>query len=665
MQCKRLFISHSSQDKPFVNRIVRRLQEHGVDNAWYDVREIDATADIQSAMSKGVHDADLFALVLTPQAATSQWVSFEIQQALAAGKPVVALVDAPSGQVDALLQNPFVGQLLLGGRHKLLRFRDDFDAAFLELLKAIAPDIGQRAIVEARTRTIFEGEDPDEAERVMSFAALEAEQYIPYLLKRLADLRNDRKLCFRAQRFCCHIGDDLVVPLLQVLTRQEPETFWRMPPPPPGNVIAELATADGVITGRTALDWMRWIRLNDVAPGWSAQLGAEYCITAMGQQNARLKARTIEELNSWLRNETSFISQQRRSHEFSEDYYDALRLSIETAGLLAPDAALNPFLIREFLSDELWGEHASYAKEKLASYVISFLSRCATEKSLRYLITVLSDPSPGIARYTTGNVIPNPTEDCFVPFGHQAVEPLLAILNDELLQRVALQNLAAIPNPAAVRAVMTKLLSGELGLPLSRNLVRRLAANGLPESSQAVIEAYRSGHPVLCPPQTHQRDDVDISIAIAARNCGDKEMAEEICGLLLEHNHPGVLSESAQAVGELHLFAHYRRLQSIFTESQAPSARGHAAIALARHGAVDRDDLVRRLGYAEPQVEKTLLSVALSYFNDPTAIPGLVEGLKLTFLHGIDEFHDVFGQALARMTIDEAQLARAKWFRRL
>jgi hypothetical protein len=171
---KKIFISHSSVDKDFVNQLLRRLQEHGLDDAWYDVREISATTNLPKAMAEAVSSAEYFAIVLSSSAAGSQWVSFEIQQALNANKPVLALMNAPASEGASLLANPFINQLLQGGQHKVLDFVASFEDAVLSLIREIAPDLGSELAVEERLRVIFEDEDPDVAERAMGFAAIDA-----------------------------------------------------------------------------------------------------------------------------------------------------------------------------------------------------------------------------------------------------------------------------------------------------------------------------------------------------------------------------------------------------------------------------------------------------------------------------------------------------------
>ena len=41
----RLFLSHASVDKPFVNRLIVSLRDAGLPDPWYDVFELDGGTD--------------------------------------------------------------------------------------------------------------------------------------------------------------------------------------------------------------------------------------------------------------------------------------------------------------------------------------------------------------------------------------------------------------------------------------------------------------------------------------------------------------------------------------------------------------------------------------------------------------------------------------------
>ena len=280
---KRIFISHSSHDKPLVNRLLRSLQDFGIDDAWYDVREISATSNLPTAMSDGIKSADYFVIFISRRSASSPWVSFEINEALELNKPVIAVLFVADDK-SVIFDNPFLNSALQGGRLNVLNFGEDFDKSLIQLLRTIAPEIGASAEIEMRFKTILYGDDPDVAEREMGFAALQSEAYLARLLILLGDLRNSRILRYRAGRLCCHIGDATVGPLFSVLTLNLSIPEKDIAPPP-----SSVQHAEGMLTGQSALDYIRWIIFNPVAQKWSAMLGAEYCLVAMGRHNPRLK----------------------------------------------------------------------------------------------------------------------------------------------------------------------------------------------------------------------------------------------------------------------------------------------------------------------------------------------------------------------------------------
>lgn len=72
----RVFMSHSSVDKPFVERLATDLRRESID-AWLDKWEIMPGERIPSKIEEGLNNADAFILVLSPQSVNSQWVSYE------------------------------------------------------------------------------------------------------------------------------------------------------------------------------------------------------------------------------------------------------------------------------------------------------------------------------------------------------------------------------------------------------------------------------------------------------------------------------------------------------------------------------------------------------------------------------------------------------------
>lgn len=142
----RLFISHSSEDKPFVNRLVARLDGLGLKRPWYDVFELGpTTADISESLKSGISEAAFFCLVLSRRSVNSQWVSLEISHAIQRDTPtLVALHDAPNGPGPFLLTNPFVNKLLRGGQRMVIDF-GDFDSGSQNCYAPLRPSSARRS----------------------------------------------------------------------------------------------------------------------------------------------------------------------------------------------------------------------------------------------------------------------------------------------------------------------------------------------------------------------------------------------------------------------------------------------------------------------------------------------------------------------------------------
>jgi hypothetical protein len=71
------FISHSSIDKPFVERLATDLRTRGKIDAWFDKWEILPGDRIPEKLEEGLSNASIFVLVLSPESVNSQWVSYE------------------------------------------------------------------------------------------------------------------------------------------------------------------------------------------------------------------------------------------------------------------------------------------------------------------------------------------------------------------------------------------------------------------------------------------------------------------------------------------------------------------------------------------------------------------------------------------------------------
>jgi len=72
----RVFLSHSSQDKPFVRDLADALEAGGAIKVWLDEREIGYGDNIVVKIDDGL-DADAVLLILSPDSVDSKWVKEE------------------------------------------------------------------------------------------------------------------------------------------------------------------------------------------------------------------------------------------------------------------------------------------------------------------------------------------------------------------------------------------------------------------------------------------------------------------------------------------------------------------------------------------------------------------------------------------------------------
>ena len=72
----RVFLSHSSQDKPFVRMLADELETGGEIKVWLDEREIGYGENIVLKIEEGL-DANVVLLILSPDSVDSKWVKEE------------------------------------------------------------------------------------------------------------------------------------------------------------------------------------------------------------------------------------------------------------------------------------------------------------------------------------------------------------------------------------------------------------------------------------------------------------------------------------------------------------------------------------------------------------------------------------------------------------
>lgn len=76
----KVFISHSSIDKPFAHKLMSAISADDEMNFWIDEQEILAGDNIQKSISQNLKSSDYLILLISENSVQSKWVSFEISQ---------------------------------------------------------------------------------------------------------------------------------------------------------------------------------------------------------------------------------------------------------------------------------------------------------------------------------------------------------------------------------------------------------------------------------------------------------------------------------------------------------------------------------------------------------------------------------------------------------
>ena len=75
-----LFLSHSSIDKPFVEKLAKDLVRVGI-NVWFDKWAINVGDSLTWRIEDGLRENDYLGIVLSPEALESEWVKCELSSA--------------------------------------------------------------------------------------------------------------------------------------------------------------------------------------------------------------------------------------------------------------------------------------------------------------------------------------------------------------------------------------------------------------------------------------------------------------------------------------------------------------------------------------------------------------------------------------------------------
>ncbi|BAY44255.1 hypothetical protein SAMD00079811_18510 [Scytonema sp. HK-05] len=76
-----VFLSHNKEDKPFVRKLARDLDNHGV-KIWLDEAEIKVGESLIGKIRSGLDKVDYVAVILSPNSIASSWVQREVDVAM-------------------------------------------------------------------------------------------------------------------------------------------------------------------------------------------------------------------------------------------------------------------------------------------------------------------------------------------------------------------------------------------------------------------------------------------------------------------------------------------------------------------------------------------------------------------------------------------------------
>ena len=76
-----VFLSHTAADKPFVRKLARDLDNHGV-KYWLDEAEIKVGESLIEKIRQGLDEVDYVAAILSPNSIASPWVQREVDVAM-------------------------------------------------------------------------------------------------------------------------------------------------------------------------------------------------------------------------------------------------------------------------------------------------------------------------------------------------------------------------------------------------------------------------------------------------------------------------------------------------------------------------------------------------------------------------------------------------------
>ena len=133
------FISYSSRDREFAERLHANLQAKGV-RCWFDREDLKIGDKIRPRITEAIHVHDKLVLVLTEHSIASEWVEGEVESALERERREKKTVLFPIRLDDAVMDSPIgwashIRQTRHIGDFREWKDDDSYQKAFERLLR--------------------------------------------------------------------------------------------------------------------------------------------------------------------------------------------------------------------------------------------------------------------------------------------------------------------------------------------------------------------------------------------------------------------------------------------------------------------------------------------------------------------------------------------------
>lgn len=154
-----VFLSHNIEDKPFVRKLAKDLENHGI-KYWLDETEIKNGDSLIEKIRTGLDEVDFVAVILSPNSIASPWVQREID---------VAMNQEINGRRVKVLPIMFkqceLPGFLLGKFYADFTENSNYEEAFEKLIKSIGVVFNKKAMENSRNDPNL-GEALDKAELI-------------------------------------------------------------------------------------------------------------------------------------------------------------------------------------------------------------------------------------------------------------------------------------------------------------------------------------------------------------------------------------------------------------------------------------------------------------------------------------------------------------------